>query len=78
LTSVTIGNSVTEIGYSAFAGCSGLTEITNLNPVPQSIDYYYVFYDVNKSAITLRVPSGSVDAYKEANGWYDFGNIVGI
>jgi hypothetical protein len=77
LTSVTIPNSVTSIGWYAFADCSGLTEITNLNPVPQNIEGY-VFLDVNKSAITLRVPSGSVDAYKEAAVWSEFGNIVGI
>jgi hypothetical protein len=54
-----------------------LTEITNLNPVPQNIDGY-VFYEVNISACTLRVPSGSVDAYKAADIWSEFGNIVGI
>ncbi len=32
LTSVTIGNNVTSIGFSAFDGCSGLTSVTFLNP----------------------------------------------
>jgi hypothetical protein len=80
LTSITIGSSVTSIGNYAFSGCSSLIEITNLNPVPQSIDdsYYYFFSGINKSACTLRVPSGSVDAYKAAAGWSDFENITGI
>ena len=33
LTSITIGNSVTSIGYSAFDGCSGFTSITIPNSV---------------------------------------------
>jgi hypothetical protein len=79
LTSITVGSSVTSIGSYAFYGCSSLIEITNLNSVPQSIDYsYYFFYGINKSACTLRVPSGSVDAYKAAAGWSDFENITGI
>jgi hypothetical protein len=54
-----------------------LTEITNLNPVPQSIDDG-IFSGVDKSVCTLRVPSGSVNAYKAADIWSEFGNIVGI
>ena len=39
LTSITIPNSVTSIGYNAFSGCTGLTSITIPNSVT-SIDYY--------------------------------------
>ena len=39
ITSVTIPNSVTSIGYRAFAGCSGLTSITIPNSV-KSIGYH--------------------------------------
>ena len=38
LTSITIPNSVTSIGYEAFSGCTGLTSITIPNSVT-SIDY---------------------------------------
>ena len=81
LTSVTIGNSVTSIGPGAFESCSNLTSVTNLNADPQNIAvvyYYDVFYNVNISAATLYVPSGSKSAYQSAPFWQDFGNIVEI
>jgi hypothetical protein len=77
LTSMTIHESVTSIGDYAFNYCSGLTSITNLNPVPQNI-ITNVFYEVNINSCTLRVPAGSVDAYKAAAGWSSFENIVAI
>jgi hypothetical protein len=50
--------------------------ITNLNPVPVDISDY-VFREVDQGACTLKVPMGSVSAYKEAAVWKKF-NIVGI
>ena len=43
MTSVTIGNSVTEIGEGAFWGCSGLTSVT----IPNSVTSigFRAFYD---------------------------------
>jgi hypothetical protein len=77
LTTLTIPNSVETIGEWAFDGCTGLTEVTNLNPTPQSIDYS-VFENVDFKNITLKVPSGSVAAYKKADAWKDFKTIEGI
>ena len=77
LTSITIPNSITNIGGSPFANCTGLTSITNLNSVPANIDFY-VFGGVNQSSCTLRVPAGSVKAYKNAAEWKNFNPIVGI
>ena len=77
LTSVTISNSVTSIGDRAFYGCSGLTSVTNFANTPQEIDSYYVFAGVDKS-IPLYVPVGSVSAYKSAEGWKEFTNILPI
>jgi len=81
LTSVTIPNSVTDIGFQAFLGCRNLIEIINERTVPQRLDLLYgfgVFHNINLSACTLRVPAASIAAYRTAEGWKDFGNIVAI
>jgi hypothetical protein len=77
LTSVTIPSSVTTIKRLAFAYCDHLFEVVNLSTTPQSIDYL-VFENAHIENKTLKVPGGSVDAYKAAEGWKDFGNIIGI
>ena len=77
LTSVTIGNSVTSIGDEAFRGCSGLTSVTCLATTPPMMGSN-VFYNVNRSQIPLYVPAGSVSAYKSADQWKDFTNILPI
>jgi len=76
LSSITIHSSVTVIDEYAFWRCTSLASITSLNPVPVAIDSN-VFKDVNQSACTLKVPTSSVSAYKNAPVWKEF-NIVGI
>jgi hypothetical protein len=77
LTSVTIPKSVTTIGSNTFRECSRLTSVINLNPAPQYIESS-VFDDVPLDKAKLYVPASSVDAYKSAEGWRDFGSIRGI
>ena len=77
LTSVIIGNNVISIGESAFSGCSGLTSVTcQAKNVPTTGDE--CFYNVPQSTATLYVPEESVNAYKFASPWKDFGTISAI
>lgn len=77
LTSIEIPESVTSIGENAFYGCSGLTSVTNKAVSPQTINAN-VFTNINLSSCTLYVPAESVEAYKAAEIWKEFGNIVAI
>ena len=75
LKSVTIGNSVTSIGREAFRKCTDLTEIINHQAIPQKITKT-AFESATKTGCTLFVPAGSVEAYRAADVWEDFKNIV--
>ena len=70
LTSVTIPDSVQTISASAFDGCSGLTSITVNATTPPTLGGDSVFTNV-PATCPIYVPSGSVDAYKAADGWKD-------
>jgi len=75
LTSITIPKGVNSIDPYAFQYCENLTSITNLNPVPVAINSD-VFMGVTQNTCTLRVPTSSVQAYKDADIWKNF-NIIG-
>ena len=76
LTSITIPESVTSIGDRAFNWCYGLTSVTSMNTTPPSVRSW-TFDNVDKS-IPLYVPKQSVEAYKSAEGWKEFTNILAI
>jgi len=77
ITTVHIGSEVTKIPCYAFYNCSGLQEIINQSAIPQEIGID-VFYKVDKATCTLRVPAASIEAYRKADDWKDFVNIVAI
>jgi hypothetical protein len=76
MTSITIPNSVTSIGGYAFYGCVGLTSITCEAVTPPTLGPEAFGY-VDKS-IPLYVPGAFIDAYKAAEGWKEFFNILPI
>ena len=72
-----IPESVKDIYFGAFDGCSGLKSLYASSKEPFSISSgYNPFNDVDKSACTLYVPAGAGDTYRNAAGWSDFENIV--
>ena len=85
LESVTIGEGVTSIGKSAFFSCENLKSVTAYNPTPVNIiitdeweEVYFAFEYVNCANCTLYVPAESVEKYKAAEGWKEFGTILPI
>ena len=74
LTKITIPQSVLTLQSSLFLGCINLTEIKILNPTPITLTTQ-PFTGITSTCI-LKVPQGSLAAYKAATYWKDFTNIV--
>ena len=76
LTSVTIPNSVTSIGYGAFANCENIENVyCYAEEVPWADSD--AFYASDKNA-TLYVPASAIEAYKTTEPWSSFGTIKAI
>ena len=77
LTSVTISNNLTCIDDSAFHMCTSLTDVyCYAEQVPETGKD--VFLSSNYTNATLHVPAASVEAYKNAEQWKDFEEIVAL
>jgi len=74
LISVTIPESVIEIGNNAFKGCTNLKKMEIKKDIPIEIDESS-FNDIAFSCILI-VPKGTQMSYINANGWKNFRIIV--
>ena len=73
LISITIPNSVTTIGDSAFDDCTGLSSVYNSKTTPQTVssNTFNKVYDI----ATLYVPKGAKLIYNNFPNWKKFKNI---
>lgn len=77
LASITIPESVTSIGMLAFAYCTSLAEVLMNPATPPTSSRDSSLFSGTSSDLQIKVPAGSVDAYKAAPGWSDYAsNIV--
>ncbi len=73
LSSVTIGSGVTRIYDRTFGWCVNLTSLTIYAQTPPTFDYDALKgTPIANGTGYIYVPSGSVDAYKDAIGWRHF------
>lgn len=83
-TSLTIPSSIKKIGENAFTECSKLKTIESYSREPivlgaaqtRGAASSSVFEGVDKENCVLYVPEGCVEAYRAAEGWGEFKNIL--
>lgn len=81
LESIELPGSLTSISDDAFYNCDMLSTITSRPETPPSVSNINCFYSLDDFIYTqayLRVPSASLDAYRTAEVWKNFVNIVAI
>lgn len=77
LTSVTIPASVTWIGSKyVFDGCTSLRQVVIRATTPPTLDEDYGPSFENCNNCLIKVPSSSVQAYKEAEGWSNYADRI--
>lgn len=67
-----IPNNIKSLGINSFSGCSSLKTINSYIKQPMVVqafsNYQFMF-------TTLKVPTGTIELYKQTEGWKDFINI---
>lgn len=79
LIEVRLPSTLRQIEYSTFQGSDKLADIYCYAATPPSTIGYYSYKQFYQSIVTkcrLHIPKGSGAAYRAANGWKDFTNIV--
>ena len=74
LRTVTLPSSVTSLGDGAFSHCHVLGTVTCKATIPPTMGNA-VFGD-DRWLTSIYVPSGSVNAYKTADGWKDYASLI--
>ena len=85
LSKILLPPALQSIGCGAFANCSSIKEVTCLATVPPTREEMLpnapadeIFYGVDITNIPLYVPAESVELYKNADHWKEFGQILPI
>ena len=81
LTSITIPNSVTKIGKHAFKDCYFLKEVHSMSTIPPIVSEEMfgrtLAYKQTKGYYgKIYVPRNSVEAYKSAEGWKTYADVI--
>lgn len=77
LTQIVLPAKLLTLGKLVFSDCGALTDVYALPVIPLGIgDGYVPFSGTPKQ--NLHVPAASVEAYRAANHWKDFQNIIAI
>ena len=77
LASVTLGSNISTIGQEAFSMLPSLKHMT-VKAVTPPVLGSYAFYKTDVANCTLTVPSESIEAYKAAGQWNEFGTIAQV
>ena len=74
LTSIILPASIERINYQAFGGCNDLITFgcKAVNPPSFGVQVF----DISNKLEIINVPMTSVDAYKAADGWKDYADII--
>ena len=79
ISSLTLPSTLTYLGYGVFWECGSFDEVVcYAKDVPYLVSFDYGDQTFNASYGTLRVPALSLDDYRNAPYWQDFGSIVAL
>lgn len=72
---VSFGNNIIEIHETAFRDCKNLKQIKLEAEIPPKFTSNYISHN-QQLTVTIIVPNGNVDLYRQSAGWKNFLNII--